>query len=547
MRAFLAGITLLFFSSILQAQIFDPVSWSTEVNTSGEGSFQLLIHAKIEKGWHLYAQDLPADDGPIATEFSFEQDARYNLKGDVVEPEPITEYDPNFDMDLNYFEEEVTFKQVVISNSEEPYEIRGEAYFMVCNKERCLPPEAIELVFQIPAFVGTGSNQVTNSKSVQLLETQKEKSENTEKTVGSLDGSIKDPVKWSFSSKQIDSNHYELLLDARIDEGWHLYAQELPSDNGPIATAFYFNEEGHEFIGDVEEDGEMITDFDPNFEMDLNYYSNEVLFIQKIKTSGNLVKGELEFMVCNEMMCLPPEVIEFEFDLGQGLGVNSLEKNEEARKGTEITSIIPSLPNVDVEKPLGNCGEQRNISNVWMVFILGFLGGLIALLTPCVFPMIPLTVSFFTKGDGGAKGIGKAVLYGFFIFFIYAVLSIPFHFNTDPEILNEVATSVWLNLIFFIIFVVFAISFFGFFEITLPSSLTNKADSASQVGGVIGIFFMALTLALVSFSCTASNIRDSARQCVKEWTMAHYCSYEWVWCGIRLAFCHFCCFSWNDE
>ena len=149
-----------------------------------------------------------------------------------------------------------------------------------------------------------------------------------------------------------------------------------------------------------------------------------------------------------------------------------------------------------------NCGEKKIINNVWLVFLFGFIGGLIALLTPCVFPMIPLTVSFFTKGNNKSSGLGKAFLYGFFIFLIYALLSVPFHFNADPSVLSEVATSVWLNVLFFVIFLIFAISFFGYFEITLPSSISNKADAASDIGGIIGIFFMALTLALVSFSCT---------------------------------------------
>ncbi|MBL1278907.1 MAG: thioredoxin family protein [Fluviicola sp.] len=167
-----------------------------------------------------------------------------------------------------------------------------------------------------------------------------------------------------------------------------------------------------------------------------------------------------------------------------------------------IDKIIPNVANLDLDHPLGECGEKKSISNVWMVFLFGFIGGLIALLTPCVFPMIPLTVSFFTKGDGKSSGVGKAILYGFFIFMIYALLSVPFHFNADPAVLSGIATSVWLNVTFFVVFVIFAISFFGYFEITLPSKFSNKADSASSMGGILGIFFMALTLALVSFSCT---------------------------------------------
>lgn len=148
--------------------------------------------------------------------------------------------------------------------------------------------------------------------------------------------------------------------------------------------------------------------------------------------------------------------------------------------------------------------ENKEEKSIWLVFLLGLGGGLIALLTPCVFPMIPLTVSFFTKQDGNKKqGIFQALLYGFFIFLIYTLVSAPFHLlNLAPDVLSQIATNVWLNLIFFIIFVVFAFSFFGFYEITLPSGLANKVSSAENAGGIIGVFFMALTLVIVSFSCT---------------------------------------------
>ena len=164
---------------------------------------------------------------------------------------------------------------------------------------------------------------------------------------------------------------------------------------------------------------------------------------------------------------------------------------------------------IELDKPLSACGgtgvDGKSDNSLGSIFFIGFLGGLVALLTPCVFPMIPLTVSFFTKKSGSRrKGIIDASLYGFFILLIYVLLSIPFHFldSSNPEILNNISTNVWLNLVFFVVFVVFALSFFGLFEITLPSSIANKADEKSQVGGLVGIFFMALTLALVSFSCT---------------------------------------------
>ena len=497
MKGVFSLLLAVFLSSSLLAQVFNPVSWETNVEQLQDGKFALKVTASIEKNWHLYSQSLPSDDGPIATEFAFPEGAEYELLGAVKEPEAITEYDPNFDMDLNFFKDQVTFTQLIKPSTPEAFEITAEVYFMVCDEEKCLPPEYVDLVFAIPA-TGNVTEPMPEETTGDLVEPEEADLKATEASNEQNDQA----VRWSFQVEKLEeANTYLLLFEAAIGEGWHLYSQHLPNDDGPIATAFYFEEDKHELIGEVEETGELITDYDPNFEMDLNYFADQASFEQKIKTTEKLVKGELEFMVCNDKMCLPPEIIEFEFDLQSGKGLNTLDKADQ-KVNLDVSKVIPSLPLVDLDNPVSSCGERKEISNVWMVFLFGFIGGLIALLTPCVFPMIPLTVSFFTKGDGDSKGVGKAVLYGFFIFAIYAVLSIPFHFNTDPEILNEVATSVWLNIIFFLVFVVFAISFFGYFEITLPSKLTNKADSASQVGGVLGIFFMALTLALVSFSCT---------------------------------------------
>lgn len=499
MRALLFHCIFLLLGLQLTAQIYNPVSWSTEVKPLDNGSFDLLIKAKIDKGWHLYAQDLANADGPIATEISFVETAQYTLNGKVVEPKPMTEYDPNFDMDLNFFEHAVTFTQNISSSSQERYTLEGEVFFMVCDEEKCLPPEYVTLTFDIPASVTKAAlnDNTINTKSTDYVSADIDIPEGLGLVEGS--GSL-EPVKWNFYSKKIEDGIFSLHFAARIDRGWHLYSQHLPTDDGPIATAFYF-EEGVELIGQTEEKGDLITDFDPNFDMELNFYADKVEFIQKIKTDKEKISGELEYMCCDEMQCIFPDPISFEMDLSKGQGEDALD-NENVKADLDISKVIPQLPLVNVEEPLGDCGERNEANNVWVVFLLGFVGGLIALLTPCVFPMIPLTVSFFTKGDGEGKGLGKAMLYGFFIFIIYALLSVPFHFNTDPEVLNEVATSVWLNLIFFIVFVVFAISFFGYFEITLPSSLTTKTDSATQLGGVVGIFFMALTLALVSFSCT---------------------------------------------
>lgn len=494
LKAILATALFTFISLIGVSQIYNPVSWSTSVTDNKDGTFDLEIKAEIDEHWHLYSQILQNDDGPIATEFTFKATDDYELIGKVIEPKAITEFDPNFDMDLNFFEHEVTFIQKIKPKTPKALKIEGDVYFMVCDAEKCLPPEYVDLVFNIDA-TGTISEPAPAGLN------------SSEETLNSIpqdgvDGDFKNATKWTYTSEKVDESAYAFHFKVKIGEGWHLYSQTQASEEEQVmATKFYLNKA---LEPDVEtaEKGNLIIAFDPTAEMTLNYFEDQAEFIRKVEgINSDKYAIEFEYIVCNESMCLPPELIEVEFDLKSGKGYNTLDQME-VTEGLDVNSIIPQLPLVDLENPEGNCGEKTEISNVWMVFLFGFIGGLIAQLTPCVFPMIPLTVSFFTKGDGEGKGLGKAVLYGFFIFLIYALLSVPFHFNTDPEILNEIATSVWLNILFFVVFLVFAISFFGYFEITLPSSIANKTDSASQTGGILGIFFMALTLALVSFSCT---------------------------------------------
>ncbi|PCJ25531.1 MAG: hypothetical protein COA97_07625 [Flavobacteriales bacterium] len=331
-----------------------------------------------------------------------------------------------------------------------------------------------------------------------------------------------DKVSWEFSIKQ-DGCDATIIAKITCVKHWHVYAANLPDGSFLLPTEIVPDKStNYEVIGKVIEPKPEFYHDDAADE-DIYQHSNTFTLKRKIKISSKknfILKGRFSFQTCDDSHCLPPFDADFNLKVtgcgGEeeniGIIIDAIVSEEDtmANEGVlqptenklEISEIIPDLVNVDLENPVGDCGEKKSTSNVWLVFLFGFIGGFIALLTPCVFPMIPLTVSFFTKGAGESSGLWKAILYGFFIFLIYALLSVPFHFNADPAVLSEIATSVTLNIIFFIVFVVFAISFFGYFEITLPSKLSNKADSASEIGGIVGIFFMALTLALVSFSCT---------------------------------------------
>ena len=329
---------------------------------------------------------------------------------------------------------------------------------------------------------------------------------------------IEDPLKWATSVEKISDTEFVLVSTATIDDGWHLYAQDVPED-GPIATSFTFENTKNNYLlkGNTTEQ-EGVTIDDPVFEMKIKFFENSATFKQTIqtKTDLNYIRGVVEFMVCDDTRCLAPTEIDLVFNLKKEIDSSVNENKAPIRiDNKEVNAFLYGMNTTDLTFSSNKCKDevlsssteiQKGDKSLWNLFGLGFLGGLLALLTPCVFPMIPLTVSFFTKknGQNSRSGISKALLYGFFIFAVYVILSIPFHLldSVNPDILNEISTNIWLNSLFFIVFVFFAFSFFGYYELTLPSSWTNKTTQGERSGGFIGIFFMALTLAIVSFSCT---------------------------------------------
>jgi len=331
---------------------------------------------------------------------------------------------------------------------------------------------------------------------------------------------IEDPLQWSTTVEKISETEFMLVSEATIAAGWHLYSQNVPED-GPIPTTFIFDNSkgGFSLEGKtIEEKG--VTIEDSVFEMKIKFFENSAIFKQRIKTISdkNTIQGIVEFMVCDETKCLPPTEIALVFNLEKGKSTRLVSKTSVASgivDNSGTNKLLYGIKTNDVRFSSLKCQDevksnateiQKGQKSLWSIFGLGFLGGLLALLTPCVFPMIPLTVSFFTKkkGQNSSSGISKALLYGFFIFAVYIILSVPFHLldSVNPDILNEISTNIWLNSIFFLVFVFFAFSFFGYYELTLPSSWTNRTTQGESSGGIVGIFFMALTLAIVSFSCT---------------------------------------------
>ena len=311
---------------------------------------------------------------------------------------------------------------------------------------------------------------------------------------------IYEPVTWNFSSEKTGDKEAVLIFKAEIETHWHLYSQDIPMS--PPATTFYFEGDTslYELVGPVTE-SVAIEEFDANFDMVLKYFADEATFKQKIKLLSNdpiTIKGLINFMSCDDKQCLPPDDAEFNFAFNGA--VASVEANDILEEGSyQPTTVIIKDKAVLEEMKM----DELNYDTIWDLFLLAFVFGLIAILTPCVFPMIPMTVSFFMhEGESKARGKFQAIIFGISIVLIYTIIGTVISLTLGVNFANWLSTH-WLpNVLFFLIFVIFAASFFGMFEITLPSWMINKSDKNADRGGITGPFFMAFTLVLVSFSCT---------------------------------------------
>ncbi len=348
---------------------------------------------------------------------------------------------------------------------------------------------------------------------------------------------IKDAVKWTVKMSNNEKGEATLTFNAKMKSGWHVYDVNLP-ENGPTSTELLFD--GHKNIvtvGSLKADRKADEVYDENFGMNLRWFGNEVNFTQVVRITDPKdfkISGEILFMVCNDQTCLPPDGYAFSFDASNlTTPITSLTVPTEAEvkatdtlttavtdpgettsagEGDAVAEAVSSdmlwTPVIDELKAYGDKTLSATDNSLWMIFIFGFLGGLVALLTPCVWPMIPMTVSFFLKRTKSrSKAIRDALIYGLSIVIIYLTLGLLITGIFGASVLNDLSTSAIFNIIFFLLLVVFAVSFFGAFELVLPQSWTNKLDEkADSTTGLLSIFFMSFTLVLVSFSCTGPII-----------------------------------------
>ena len=348
---------------------------------------------------------------------------------------------------------------------------------------------------------------------------------------------MQDPVHFSVQQKQVSPTEVQVIFTGKIDAGWHVYSTGLPAD-GPIsATLTTEASEGAKADGKLKAQGKEISNYDKLFDMNLRYFENNVTFVQKYKVTGKTyhIKGFLEYGACNDQNCMPPTQVEFDY---KGEGPKDAPEAQEEKKSDDenaageeegekvgenadslaaAAAVIP-LDSAEVDglwKPVikelqaFNGGSTTQNRSLLYIFLMGILGGLVALFTPCVWPIIPMTVSFFLKRakDDKKKGIKDAITYGISIVVIYLALGLAITAIFGASALNALSTNAIFNIFFCLLLVVFALSFFGWFELTLPESWTNKVDSkASSTTGLLSIFLMAFTLALVSFSCTGPII-----------------------------------------
>jgi thiol:disulfide interchange protein DsbD len=332
---------------------------------------------------------------------------------------------------------------------------------------------------------------------------------------------IIDPVKWEYAASKVSATEYDLVFTASISPKWAIYSQFL-EEGGPLPTVFTFEDsDNYKRIGGVQESKiNRVTQYDLVFQMDVTKFYDIAKFTQRVEVvkSNFVITGNIDYMTCDDKQCTikPDNPFQFKYNADTGIQfVTPLATDIIVEPNNTALLSLYGLSTSTIGKATSNCGGASNFStasigaanqSLWYIFAMGLVGGFIALLTPCVFPMIPLTVSFFTKKESSQpnKGVFNAIMYGVFIVFVYVIFSTPFHLMTslNPDILNEISTNVWLNVSFFLVFLFFAFSFFGFYDLTLPASWTNSTAKGENSGGLIGIFFMALTLAIVSFSCT---------------------------------------------
>lgn len=482
-------VLVLLFAQQAHAQLLQPVKWEmSAIQSGGVNEYILIFKATIDEGWKVYSKDVPKD-GPLPTVLVFEDlPAGVELVGESEELGRMEEeVEPLFNNQvIKFYHKRLTLRQKVKITSS--VTIKGYIDYMTCSTS-CIPLSE-EFSFNLEAITNPNNNNY----------------------LGIDYSKVKEPVKWEISTEKISDTVYWLKFNATIAPTWKLYSQNS-TQGGARPMVFHFENAGTNYYldGKVQELGHAETKPEPLFENKiLTFYHDKAEMRQKIvlDSANAIITGYIEYQTCDATMCTFLNK-DFKIQISNGKAVtieNTIDQGN--------TAVPVKFGDFEVDTAYANnavCDgdvtaqiTDASGKSLFSTFILGFIGGLIGLLMPCTFPMIPFTISFFTKHAGNRrKGIMNASFYGFSIVLVYFLASLPFlFFGVGGDKLNDFSTNNVVNLVFFFVFILFALSLFGLFEIKLPTKWANKADSASDVGGLLGIFFMALTLCIVSFSCT---------------------------------------------
>jgi len=507
-----------------------PVKWTFSVEEISQEEYQLVFRADIDKTWSVYSQYID-EGGPFPTTITYETEG-VNPLGDAEEfGEKKEGMDPIFEMHVIKFVDKKPYIIRQNISKADLSQVSGYLTFMTCDDTKCLPPTDIDFNFDLSKATKSVPHKEDRAQAPKSSTPQKKSSGTTEldkspispkkNPKSELSEDVLDqvvwttipqdrmPVQWSYGHIKIDEDLYYLVYKADIEHGWSVYSQFI-EDGGPFPTTLYYEKEDLNIVDQSYESGAKKEGLDPIFDMHVIKFVDKKPYILAHKVAVSDIdtplSGVLTYMTCDDEKCLPPTDQEFSFLLSQSAGsIPTQVPQSSVISGNVIDQARPALMET-YDSPLGDCGTTPPRDNsLWMLFFFGFIGGLLALLTPCVFPMIPLTVSFFTK-DTKRKGWVNGLIYGLSIVFIYVSIGLSITAIFGTEALNSLSTNWIANTLFFLIFVFFAFSFFGFYDITLPSSWSTKSDQMADKGGLLGIFFMAFTLALVSFSCTGPII-----------------------------------------
>ena len=468
------------FGQDLPSDIHEVINWSYSVDQKGcEATLTFTVDQK--DGWHVYSQKQPEGAVAFPTEFHFKKSSDYTLVGSV--KEVGTELHEGQFPERYFPGKKAVFKQKIKINTDKDFVIRLDYVYMAC-KEACFPPtdEAFDMKVkgcETESSESSSSTDDTPGDDENQVDVTQVTNTNIDTTLSLLklcegyeyaDGDKFSPVKINiFKPTRTDLTAYSLSIEFEVDSAFGMYAFTNP--DGYQSKITFDNADNITLVGEPDIRAAKKVD---NKDGVTTSYKYNVIYNQKISLKDTSNASELDFKL---------NVYLYGCE-------NNFENNEEIAASFDLEGAVDN-------------GERSSDGSLWLLFIFAFLGGFLALLTPCVFPMIPMTVSFFTKqSKTKAEGIRKAILYAVSIILIYVFLGVLVSAIFGETALNEMATNPYVNIAFFILFVVFAISFFGAFEIQLPTSWVNKADKNADKGGLIGIFFMAFTLALVSFSCT---------------------------------------------